>query len=884
MTVSLRTNSNGTLRAIQKYADWWHYVYQNGVPTASALARDCACCELDPDGQLTEALVDTGETKAVSGSGEAVYPAGFYTAGHGNFLERYYPVATWNWGGIGSCTFTYYPPLQTSLIPGDFETYKGLNLNACLCLQATLGDESDDLWVEYDGSPSVESASIMASCSFGARLFANIEEVTRQGAGAGMWGPRPRWTNPQTKDAVDLRKYKSAGLDYYYWDADNSGGSVTLTATINDDTPVTLTLSGAGTPKAVTVGTASATNGMATLVEEMELSMTFFGSQALPTLSSTIYDDPPTNEDGAIARTAGHTVYARQDGESSDFRRINLSLSNIQPARTYTSDFHVVTPHEMEYSDGTFTLGCLDGPDPNGDGSYAVNTEYPRDDPNTTGTNEGVPIAITVPTDTENPWTGTGTAYGVSVWGLLDTTMRTVMGEALDTIGDPAFGFGYNCAALDAGGASGDNWRCPIRIPAAAASWVAARLKISRTPIFPATPAWGAGAGTTITGTSVTGEGTLSISQLLTDNWMIEDYRYLVLRLKASAEGQTATLTIGAKTWTLTLPESEADITIDLCNPGNASGYDATTSRLQVRTTPGGWGWGVDGEVTLTITSDAAFDIYPPTRFTATTMPGRLLIGETLHRWLDAFRVGDIVLHEGDEVVEDTITTYATRGILYLHDGRVVLDEEFGLTADGFEYEATDNVAYKAYLALTLSDVIRAANIRQGNSSKAAVALIEDRKPTRFFRRMRTDGSFIWIDKAEFFNNHVEAYMLRPTRAHVVATSTDIYADYCVDRIKPGVGVSCTLGSVKWLGGGLNGITVVDGVAGPAAIAADTTASDSDTTSRDPDGYYAIPGDERLKSTSTDSGHDTYNISTGWDDSPEGDVVEGTLMRVCVRK
>jgi len=45
-----------------------------------------------------------------------------------------------------------------------------------------------------------------------------------------------------------------------------------------------------------------------------------------------------------------------------------------------------------------------------------------------------------------------------------------------------------------------------------------------------------------------------------------------------------------------------------------------------------------------------------------------------------------------------------------------------------------------------------------------------------------------------------------------------------------------------------------------------------------------LRGDELLNSTSTDSGHDTYDIITGWDGAPAGAVVEGTLMRVCVRK
>lgn len=885
MTLSLKRKTTGELLSIPKASNW--YFYGMDAPDEYRLARDCDCCVLTPDGLLTEAMVDTGESATVSGTGEAVYPAGFYTPGHGSFQERYYPVATWNWGGVGSVTFTYYPPLQTSVVPAGFElhgTY-GTNLNSCLHLQATLGDETDEQWVEYDGEPTVESATVTVSCSFGARLFANIEEIPRQSSSGTMWGPRPRWTDEDTKDAVDLRKYKSASLNYYYWDADASGGSVSITAVINDDDPVTLTLAGAGTPKIVNSGTASATNGVATLDDEMELSLTFFGSQALPTVTKTTYYDDPGTTRGATARTEGHSVYAKPAGASSDFRKINLSLSNIQPQRTYSSAFQIVTPHELDYADGTFTLACTDGPDPASDGAYAVNTEYPVDDAGTTGTDEGVAITITVPTDSENPWTGTGTAYQAGAWGLIDTSNWAALSEALDTIGDPAFGFTYSPTALDAAGASGDNWRCPIRIPAAAASWVAARLRVNRNPTLPATPAWSAGAGTTITGTSVTGAGTLTISQTLSADWLIDNYRYLVLRMKQSEASQTATLAIGTKEWTLNLPVSESEVIVDLCNPTNATGYDDTTTWLEARTAAGGWGWGVDGEVTLTITSAAPFDIYSPTTLDVTTGAGRLLVGETLHRWLPAFEVGDIVLREGDEYLEDTITTYATRGILYISDGRVVLDEEVGLTADGFDAEnPLTTLPYNAYIALKISDVIRAANVRQGNSSKAAVALLEDRKPARFFSRVGWDGTFFWTDKAEFFNGQVEAYMLRPTRAAVTTSTYDIYADYCVDRIKPGVGVSCTLGSTKWLGGGLHGITVVDDVADAAAVAADTTSSNSDTTSRDPDGYYEIPGDEMLNSTTTDSGHDSYNIITGWDGTPAGDVVEGTLMRVTVRK
>ena len=54
-----------------------------------------------------------------------------------------------------------------------------------------------------------------------------------------------------------------------------------------------------------------------------------------------------------------------------------------------------------------------------------------------------------------------------------------------------------------------------------------------------------------------------------------------------------------------------------------------------------------------------------------------------------------------------------------------------------------------------------------------------------------------------------------------------------------------------------------------------------DTTSRE-DGYTVL-------ATNAEQHHhgqrtDTYDIITGWDGTPAGAVVEGTLMRVCVRK
>lgn len=867
MTTSLRKNAaSGMLRSIRKYRDWNEYAYDM-IPSQYALARDCDCCELLPTDVVPGSLVDTGEATTVTGSGSAHYTA-FFTEGYGNFQDRYIPSVSWSWGGVGTCGVTLYPPLQI-VPPAGFALHYlyGTNLNWCLVLAASLGTASQTQWHEYQTEGEEPAGGdITAEASFGARLFAYIEEVGRVNPNRTVWGPRPRYNDSQTKDAVDLRGYKNADMAWYYWDQDASGGTVTVSAFGHE-----LTIAGSGPPQPISTGSALMVNIEPGVQDEEEewlessLSMTFFGSPDLPEMTRSAYAAPP-DDNGAIARTSGNAVYLKCDGvNTSNFRRATLSLSAIQPEREVSVELELVTPHGLD--PGTIAVTPYSGPDRTqwGGRNYAVNSAYPVDDPYTPGADEGVPIALSAP----GSWSGAGRSYSVQAMGFVNAPAQSfgVMNESSDTIGDPAFGFAFSPAALEAAGMSGDNWRCPLRVPAAAATWTAARLRRQQ-PRFPDEAGWAPGADTEIEGPHVTGEGTLTISQTLGAAWLVKDYRWLVIRMAGSEVGQTITLAIGSKSWTRTLPETEDDVTFDLCNPTNGSGFDTTTSVLQVRAAQGGWGWGVDGAATLTLSTDAPFWVYG-TRLSPSDLPGLLLVGETLHRWRGEFEVGQIVLNEGG-TYEETITTYAARGLLYLHDGRIVLDEEWGLTADGFQWDKPD---YRAYLALNIGDVIRAANVRQENRAAAAVALLEDRKPARFFERVGWDGAFRWVDHEEFWNNHAEAYHLRPARVSVDGGTVDLMADYCVDRIAPGVGVSCTLTSRKWLSGGLHGITSVNGEAQAAAI----SAGASDAVSR-ADGLYQLPGDALLAS------NQSHSLSAGWNGSPAQTVVEGTMMRVTVRK
>lgn len=865
---SLKRNyGSGNLRSIPKYRDWLEYIYDS-IPSRKMLARDCDCCELLPSDLIPESLVDTGEKTTVTGSGDAHYP-GFFTETYGGFGEAYIPQVSWVWGAVANCSATLYPPLQV-VPPSGFATTDGMNSYWCLFLSASIGDTTDTLWHEYEtpGDPPPTSGDISASVTFGARLFAEISEVGRTLDSLGYWGPRPRYSVAHPDDAVDLRGYKSAKLDWRYWDKDNSGGSVTIEAFGYE-----LEVAGAGAPIIVLPGSANMENieprhKVDGVWDEAKLSMEFFGSQALPEVTVSKYDDPPS-KNGAIARTLNHAVYVKCDTSDEDyntFRRASLALSNIQPEREVKVDIDTVTPHGVTV--GPFNLTPIDGPDKTfvGGATHPVNTEYPVDDPDS-ATDEGVALTL----EGAGTWTGKGKSYRAQVNGFVNAPFEAfeVMDEKLDTIGNPAFGFVYDSADMESGGVSGDAWRCPLRIPATAATWDAAKLDLRLNAPKPAQPEWAPGPDTTISNHYVSGLSTVSASATLPAAWMIQDYRWLMLRMAQSTSGQNVTLSIGGKSWTQPLPPSQADVTFDLCNPANATGYDAMSTVHEAKTPPTGWGWGVDGEVVLTVTSDAPFWLWS-IDLDATEASGLLLVGETLPRWIDAFKIGDITLNPG-KAYEETITTYAARGLIYLHDGRIVLDEELGLTASGFTMSAV-GPEYRAWMVLNISDVVRAANIRQENSAAASVVLLEDLKPARFFVRSGWDGNFEWVDHADFFNGQAEAYHLRPNRT-TPTNDVTVKADYCVDRVVPGVGASWIFTSYKWLGGGLHGLTVVDDVAKSAAIAADT----SDATSRS-DGLFVLPGDALLVSNST------YSLSTGWDGSPAQNVVEGTLMRACVRK
>lgn len=869
-----RNHTNGKLRSLPKYRDWLELIY-DAIPSRSALARECSCCELIPSVNVKRALVDTGEKKKITGSGEAYY-CGFFTEGHGAFHERYTPQVSFYWGGVAESTFILYPPYQIHP-PEPVETnFDGENANWVLYLYARLGEEEKELWYDYTAIVQIEEpvpgtttpveGKIEASCSFGARLFADIRDVGReQTTGAGLpWGPRPRYSDPMTKDACDLRGYKTADLNWYYWDKDEDGGTVTVKAFGHE---VTIT-NGGGVPTVVGVGS--------TTMEEIEprivdgtgkyassyLQMQFFGSQNLPTLTKSNYAQMP-DEDGAIANTSGHRVTLTADTSGIEtFRRARLELGNLQPEREIYEDMQCTTPGDKTIAAHSYGVVPLDGPD----GLYPVNQDYPVDDPGTGGVDESAPLDAVIPSFANMG--GTGTSYRVLATGNTGTPFSSleIMNEDFDTIGEPAFGFVLDTDDLDL---SADNWRVPLRIPAKAATWKALTLRVNDNPQFPDFPEIAPGSGgSTITGgnyvSNISGKARAHVT--LDDHWLLSNYRYLHFELSASVEDQPATITIGDKTWDIFLPGSRDFAGIDLCVPANATGYDKTSSRLEVRSQQGGWGWGIDGSVTISIESDEAFWWFGirPAKFQTY---GRLLIGETLQTWRNEFKVGTFKLNEG-KLYEEEITSYGTRGLLYLHDGRIVLDEEFGLTADGFQF---DNVEYRALQTVTISDLIRAANLRQDNSSHAALALLKDESPAIYYETVDWDGRFRWYDHEQFFNNQAESYMLRPMNKTLESGTQEIMADYCVDRIKPGVGVSMPLESKKWVRGGLHGITVYALEAESMSI----SAGDSDGTSG-PTGAFVLPGDEYLESNTN------YSIESGWNDDPEQDVVEGTLMRVTV--
>jgi hypothetical protein len=845
-------------RAVHQWKDWVEY---GTTPSLLYPAYNCDCCTLDPTGLIQQSRVDTGETTTVSGSGTAFYPA-MFTDEWGDPGEAQIPRVDFNWGAV-SAAFAYYP--SGTMSPPEGFTLDGNDLNAypVLELSATIGGELlPQYWELGEGVPT--AVTVTGSCSYGARLFATIEELTRYNS-APIWGPRPTWG--ETKEAIDLRGYKSAMLDWWYWPAD--GCEVTISACGQ-----TLTVTSGGVPTVVLHGSATMTNIEPRRYTELfevwipaTLEFEFFGSQALPESSTTYwYDEDETN--GATCSTSGNTVSLVVEGTipAANFRKATLSRNDVQPPRSITIIGEAVAPHPFSIPDGTYSAIPYDGPTTLGAVEYSCNTEYPI------GTAIGnIPFPGT--------WEGTGETYLYTASGFFDApaVAAIIAQDTGDTIGtNPAFGFVLDQSGADTASGSGDNWRFPLRIPADRATWLAGQIRRRRTPVMPAETGWSAGNESTTVTTSggiahVEGTGTLLASQEFGLDWHFNDFRYLILPIRATEADQALTVTCGSKTWDLTLSSAAipaVEYILDLCCPTNAAGVDDTTTNVEVRSAQGGWSWGLEQPVTITISSSLPFWV-SPVRLGYAETPGILAIGESLARFDERFKTGTATVYEGG-IWEHEVDIYAQRGLLFAPEGRVLYDEEMGLIGDGYN-TAIFPAEYLPHLVLSIEDVINAATLRQADTDYALVSMAN--MAPRQYQRLAI-GDFVWSPHDWYFNNYVEAYHLRPV-FEVVDTEVviPIYADYCVDRIAPGVGVTCFLTVRKMITGGLFGITADAGVATPMTVGVD---SPSQATLSGETGLFVLPSTNLLTSNAK------ADITGDWQGSPSQDVVEGTLTRVGV--
>lgn len=842
--MTLKATGTGALRAMHAWSGL-------GPPLERyPLSADCGCCEIFPDGTPVTYRVDLGEQTTITGSGAAHYYSHF-TEGHGAFHERYQPTIVVNGGGVVSFTARLLPPHQISTPPGFTDDGAGENANWVVSIDWAFGDQSGTEYFEKGSSEPTER-DVTWSFSYPARLFAANRELSRFNGNSTLWGPRPRSAHPE--DAWDVRGYKTADVDWYYWSPDGAG-SLSITAWGE-----TFTASGGGVPIVVQAGSCSLDNGDSTVNsgEECWLEGDFFGSRSAPATSGTVYADDPANTDGGTAWTSGDgRISSQRIGSSSTYRKILLQLTNMQPDRVATFSAECLDAEGASWSAGTFDVDPLDGPDWT---AYSipttVNTEYPV----------GTALAMTAP----GTQALTGEAYGASAGGWVGAFGGTLepLTIDVDTIGTPAFGFQYDGADLAANGQKQDAWRFGLQLPGNYSSWEAIRIA-GRPDYYLETfdagvSGWAAGAGTTLGNDGgslhLSGAGAVSATKAYAAGDGVGTFRYTGIRARTASGASTLSVVIGSKQWDFTPSAAGSTLLLDSLAPTNASGVGSVSTKQEARGGSTDWSWGIEPGETWEIhcSEECWIDwILADGRGEETVA----IVGEAIYQ--NATEFFEQTVTEGVE----TLDLYLHRELLFIQEGRIVYDEECGRVSSG----TTDYNGQKVHDIRTIQGLISLAMSR---TASAGLARMISLKPPAGGLTAGWDGAWLYYKPEHYFTNQVEAYMLRPGVSYgTQGVELRIRADYQVDRIAPGVGVSYTYTHRKLVGGGFHGVVLDSGASPVSATVA--TAENSDSTTSGSNGAYILP-EAAVVDVETPQ---VYTFGPSFDGSPSASTLHGVSRR-----
>lgn len=749
---TLKVNpASGKLRA----KEWYHAE----TPTTPwyPLSADCDICTSYPAGPVASGFVFLGQqstyTASASGSCEKTGSWSFDPSSSGA------QAGLSCFAGAGSVSFAYddgCSPMRPHLHLSGAVT-GGSNSGIIIDLPSREDDPKCGFPLTF---------SVALSCPI--RLFARIKELTRYDKNGNFWGPNT--------DTVDLRGYKSADVQWWYWPDD---GPVTITISCSTASGASGTHTVTFSPPTCLQVTAGGTATLSRYDDAGTLTAGGWIAPQLPSGSQTIWAPDPwqPGQRGAIFNWGGASISGAATGTDTDAQMFGLSLQG-EPPRSIDFSVDLRDGAGGAWSGSALSVIPTSGPDWSGtllDCSGAVCSQYP------VGTN----INLTAP----GRYQGNGHAWVYSGSCLLDGSNAGVSGSE-DTIGTPAFGFALSPTALASANQDNDAWRIVLPIPATAATWKAFRIwQQPDRPLDSFGDGWTALSGTAVTGEAnalhLAGSGWIGIERTVSTGYGLTRY----LRLSATPDSGTlqVRLTAGARSWTRSLADSGVSVVYDLLAPAEASAPARVQGVLEATGGPD-WGWGIIAGENLKIEASGPITLHV-LKSIYLSEQSLLHVSESIHANDSRYKAG----------TDGTGTYYARRMLVWLPDGRVALDLPGGCVYDGIGSSGED-------VAVAFS--LQQMHVLARTALSGGLTVMENAKPA-------TGGAVYscgvkWWQPGDFFCNRVEAYHLRPMLdggAWPARTAKrDIYANYCVDRIAPGVGVNLALTITKWLGGCTAGV------------------------------------------------------------------------------
>lgn len=668
-----------------------------------------------------------------------------------------------------------------------------------------LGDTDDGVDYWFGTDPPEFPFTWEFSCTYPVALIAEIDEWGRYNQGGTLWGP--------ASDTVDLRGYKNAEFSYYWWPPD---GKAIFSFIIGSFSGTDIEI-GTGAPVLVDAGTVTQTR--ADVSSKLEFNL--WGNEPPDNYDNNVWHlGDPSTERGVRTQVTGNKIEITRVGDTSDARNMNISATDLEPPRTIAATAKLQNLSGVEMSEA-LSLVPTNGP------AYSptlfdVNTNYPVED---LGAGVGADVPLNLTTNGSINRTGVRWHWEANCW--LDTDAPVSIGGGLkDTIGvtDPAFGFTLSPNQLQAATYEPSAWRCPISL----ATWNAFEVKPTAEGILDTFDvlSWLAGPGTTLSLSGgelhLSGAGVTKAYKVFTgtEGLPLAAGRYLTFRVHGTA-GTGHLEADGGKRWDFPVTDTDTEITLDMCAPTNAAGNTWISSLIQINSTAnvGGWASGIwpGSQIEFALPGEGWIS---DLKVTLKGEDGLGVVCEAISSHDSRFYMGEFSGH----------AQYARRVAMFAPDGRMALDLLGGAVRRGAGVHGEDTVV----ALYNIDDLLIQAKAQIG---VAGALRIKNLRPSNF---MQFNGwtSWFWYEVTGFFHNGSESYMLEPA-AYPMNEAAVVTANYGVDRVKLGMGVSLNLDILIAQGTGISGV-VLDTNHAPKQRTIESDPGNHLTESG-ANGYYVLP-------------------------------------------